>query len=69
MFSSSPANDNTRENDAHTAHTSNHVDGEGLVVGSIKIHTVPKAAMRELGFGLHLDSVGYVLAGRGTVSV
>jgi hypothetical protein len=29
---------------AHAAHASDHVDGEGLVVGSIKILTVPKAA-------------------------
>jgi hypothetical protein len=40
---SSPA-DSKRENGAHAAHAADHVDGEGPTVGSIKIHTVPKAA-------------------------
>jgi hypothetical protein len=40
---SSPA-DNTRENGAHAAHAYDHVEDEGLMVGSIEIHTVPMAA-------------------------
>lgn len=35
---------------AHTAHVSDHVDGEGLVVGRIKIRTVPMAAHASTGF-------------------
>ena len=40
---SSPAA-NRCENGAHAAHSSDHVDDEGLVVGSMKIHAVPMAA-------------------------
>ena len=32
------------KNGAHAAHASDHVEDEGPTVGSIKIHTVPKAA-------------------------
>jgi hypothetical protein len=32
------------KNAAHAAHSFDPVDGEGLVVGSLKIHTVPMVA-------------------------
>ena len=57
------------KNGAHGAHAADPVEDEGLIVGSIEIHTVPMAARAQMGFGLQLDSGEDVLAGGGTVSV
>jgi hypothetical protein len=42
------------KNDAHAAQSRQLIESGGLVVGSLKIRTVPKAAHAEMWFGLQL---------------
>jgi hypothetical protein len=58
------------KNGAHSAHSPDHIEAERLVVGSVKIRTVPKGAQAQ---NESLDSSWTprttFLIGRGTVSV